>query len=63
MFKEKNIYIISPHIDDSFFSLWYLINNLYNKWYKVRIINIFTDTNFLKDWLNNNAKILRIEED
>lgn len=63
MFKEKNIYIISPHIDDSFFSLWYLINNLYNKWYKIRIINIFTDTNFLKDWLNNNAKILRIKEE
>lgn len=63
MFKEKNIYIISPHIDDSFFSLWYLINNLYNKWYKIRIINIFTDTNFLKDWLDKNANILRIKEE
>lgn len=63
MFKEKNIYIISPHIDDSFFSLWYLINNLYNKWYKIKIVNVFTQTNFLQNWLENNAWLLRANEE
>lgn len=63
MFKEKNIYIISPHIDDSFFSLWYLINNLYNKWYKIKIINVFTQTNFLQNWPENNAGLLRANEE
>ena len=63
MFKEKTIYILSPHIDDSFFSLWYLINNLYKKWYIIKVINIFTKTNFLLDKLDNNAENIRIEEE
>lgn len=63
MFKEKNIYIVSPHIDDSFFSLWYLINNLYNKWYKIKIVNVFTQTNFLQNWLENNAWLIRANEE
>lgn len=62
MFKDK-IYIISPHIDDSFFSLWFLINNFYKKWFNIKIINIFTKTNFLLERNDNNAEIIRIEEE
>lgn len=63
MFNYKEISIISPHVDDSFFSLWYLINNLYIKWFKIKIINVFTKTNFLLNWANNNAEIIRIVEE
>lgn len=50
MFDNKTIIIISPHIDDSFFSLWYLINNLSNKNINIVIINVFSKTNFTLQW-------------
>ncbi len=63
MFHNKDILILSPHIDDAFFSLGYLINHLYKKWHKITIINVFTKTNFLLNKNDESAEFVRIQEE
>lgn len=61
-FEDKKIWIISPHIDDAFLSLWWFI---LNENINLEIINIFNITNYTINWIFSVDDIsnIRKEED
>ncbi|MCM3444723.1 PIG-L family deacetylase [Metabacillus halosaccharovorans] len=60
LFKQREIFVISPHIDDAFLSMGGLIHTLLDEGNTINIINIFSKTNFSVKHDNHN--IIRIRK-
>lgn len=61
--SKKNIIIFSPHIDDAFLSMGGTIHFFAEQQKKIKIINIFSDTQFTNISLINDVVKTRIQEE